>query len=730
MRPRPQPEPRAASRRGARVAETTVMREAGAGARASGGEAPARGAARFAWGAALLAIGALALAWRWAFLARWAASPLADSRIADERAYWDWATYVLAHGARGHHPFFLAPLYPYVLALVRLATGDAMLPVLRVQALWGAAAAVLLADAARRLTRPAIGVAIGLAVAFGAMAVAFDALVLTESLLFFLGALLLWSVARAGGRAPGVADAAAWGALVGLLAEGRATHLVLLVPAAVRLASAGSRVRAWLVMLTACACVTLPGAVRNRAVSGEWIPFTYNLGYNLAVGNHANASGSFATITGTEDLADPSLAGEDGGVEGDGRLFALHRTGRAMTPAESSRWWAERARAWIVAHPLEAARLWARKLVMLWSRHEYPQIENADEMRALAGPLGVPWLGAFAILAALAFAGLASSWRAPAGRFLALALALETAALLPFFVTDRYRHALMPFALLAAALGIDAASRAWRERRVQPAVLLAAALGVALALAPVPHLSRERYAWGLAVDVGERWLHHGGADLAEASFARAAALDAAGAVDWRADTNDSLRRGGGELGRGRALRRLGRLAEAREAFARAAAFAPGSATIREEWASALAATGDVAGATRQYAALGRERPGAEAEMARALACVDAGDPRSAIPAFAAAIAADSSRGEAWGGLVRAQVLAGRGAAALATIEHARAMGWSGDAIDAHEAMALAACGRRDDARRLHDAVPANAWRRSDVLRDVAHVTDSLLARAR
>ena len=99
----------------------------------------------------------LALGWRLLYLARLSGTPLAESLTADSRAYWDWAAFLMRHGPVGKHPFFLAPLYPYVLWPIRAALGDHILPLLVIQAIGGATAVVLLADAARRLTRPSIG---------------------------------------------------------------------------------------------------------------------------------------------------------------------------------------------------------------------------------------------------------------------------------------------------------------------------------------------------------------------------------------------------------------------------------------------------------------------------------------------------------------------------------------------------------------------------------------------
>src|SRR5215510_10189359 len=95
------------------------------------------------WPLALAAIFLLAWIWRVLYLQRVARTVLAGNLIEDARTYWTWSGLLIEHGFLGKNPFFLGPLYPYALALLRLAFGDSIGAVLQVQALWGALAAVL-----------------------------------------------------------------------------------------------------------------------------------------------------------------------------------------------------------------------------------------------------------------------------------------------------------------------------------------------------------------------------------------------------------------------------------------------------------------------------------------------------------------------------------------------------------------------------------------------------------
>src|SRR4029077_11330076 len=89
------------------------------------------------------------------------------------------------------------------IGLVRLIVGSDITRVLTVQMVLGAAACAALADAAYGLTRGAVAAVVaGVIAAFYGMSVFFDGLILSESLLFDLFALLLWLVCTERWRRP------------------------------------------------------------------------------------------------------------------------------------------------------------------------------------------------------------------------------------------------------------------------------------------------------------------------------------------------------------------------------------------------------------------------------------------------------------------------------------------------------------------------------------------------
>ena len=420
-----------------------------------------------AWSFARLLLLGLAAAWRLAYLARLRHTPFAGSLNADARIYWSWSEFVLHHGLWPPAPFYLAPLYPYVLAGWRALGAGGTPQVLAIQALIGAAAVVFLADATARLAGRWPAVAVGVVLALHESTTFFDGLVLPESLMFFLESLLVWFVVRTDWSRTGSGPFAVYGLLVGVLAQGRASNallLALVIPlAGTRHAESARRLRAAALALTTFTVVCLPSAVANYHAGREPIPFTYNLGFNLYVGNNPDADGAWVEVTrGSTPVPLEGSSPVTGGAL-DGRAFLLASQGRRLSPAESSARWAQMAAGFVRSAPARALALAGRKLLLAWTWRELPQIESRKSLARAAGPLGLPVVGTFGCLAILGLSGAAwAARRGAAERWLVRYAGLITLALVPFFVTDRYRHHLLPALAVLAGVAIAEITRAAR----------------------------------------------------------------------------------------------------------------------------------------------------------------------------------------------------------------------------------------------------------------------------
>jgi tetratricopeptide (TPR) repeat protein len=151
-----------------------------------------------------------------------------------------------------------------------------------------------------------------------------------------------------------------------------------------------------------------------------------------------------------------------------------------------------------VKKPVQATRLYVRKVLLVWNRRELPNLVDQQFFApAYSWLYRAPIWPGFAILAPIALAVL---WRAR-GRasLLLLYLATTTAVTAAFFVCDRFRLPLVLGVIPLAALGIDAVVSVASEARsrgasapVHPGTIAMFLAAFALVWLPYPRLQRTQ----------------------------------------------------------------------------------------------------------------------------------------------------------------------------------------------------------------------------------------------
>ncbi|HYN00529.1 MAG TPA: tetratricopeptide repeat protein, partial [Aestuariivirgaceae bacterium] len=192
--------------------------------------------------------------------------------------------------------------------------------------------------------------------------------------------------------------------------------------------------------------------------------------------------------------------------------------GRSLKRSEVSDYWSAKARAYIRDNFGAWLKLIGQKLGNFWNAFEYDDLSVIANLRQQGILLPGPHFG---IVAALALAGLFFSLREfPASRWVAAAIFLHMAAVLPIFVTERYRLAAVPGLLLFAAFGLQAlwqycASGNYRAIATYLGLLLAAAFFVTLP-------RKEPSLWAMeAYNSGRQALEANNLPLAEVHLLRA-----------------------------------------------------------------------------------------------------------------------------------------------------------------------------------------------------------------
>ena len=406
-------------------------------------------------------------------------SPLARAPLNDAETYWDWAGRIASGQLLQHTPFFSAPLYPYLLGLVR-ALGGTLTTTYVLQMLARLATAFLLACVCRRRFGAGVGLlAAGLFLLLQEPA-SFSLRILTTSLQLVLVALtwaaLVWLQAR-----PTVARCLAAGLLLGLMCLADAAALLLVPVVAVWLFWQSSRRtrdagRAALLVVAAGVAIT-PATLHNWHASGDFFLIRSASGLALLQGNQPGSQGVYTPVPGVSILR--SVMHDDAA-----RVYRA-ATGQRPTWQTVDRYFRDQALQYWRPQPLRILPLIARKLYLFLSSQNYGDIyQPASEIAAgqnrflRLAPLPTPWLLAPALV------GLVLLLRRPvvhAPEWLLFAAPLLVVAI--FFFSPRYRAPALP---LGAVLATYAIARALHVRTHRwTTVAVGAALAAGIALGPI-----------------------------------------------------------------------------------------------------------------------------------------------------------------------------------------------------------------------------------------------------
>lgn len=381
--------------------------------------------------------------------------PFLRGPIGDARAYLEWS-HRIPHDWLGlrEGAFYQAPLYPYLLALSRLACGEgSLVAMVWVQITTASIAIALLATVVARSSAWA-GCLAGLLLATFEPAIVLDLSIGKESL---ASSALLVALAAILGASHHWSRYLFVGLLLGLASLLRES-LLLLIPVTLVWLACHTRGRGRAV--AACAAGSLlilgPLAVRNAALGGGWSPTTSQAGPNFYIGNRPGASGGYQPLR-------PGR-GDARFERHDAQELAGAALGTEATPAEASRYWLARGIDFWRTQPLEAASLFAYKVRLTLAPATVTDVEDPRFFRDSSSLLGVlAWLGWRALIP-LALVGVVVGWPTPRVRLASwwtLTIIIGVAA---FFVLERYRLPLAaPAALLAAQLPMIRTAVPWRR---------------------------------------------------------------------------------------------------------------------------------------------------------------------------------------------------------------------------------------------------------------------------
>jgi tetratricopeptide (TPR) repeat protein len=427
---------------------------------------------------ALIGLCLTGLAIRCLILAGYCGTPLAQHPINDARVYWEWAGDIAAGKLVLDHPFFSAPLYPYLLGGLRWLGGQ-LTSVYVLQMLADLAAVVLLGWTCRRR--------FGAGVALGAVALYLLLLEPASAMLRVLASSLhLLLVVAAWAALVYVQERQSWprllaaGAALGLLTVAFAPAILLLPMVAIWLFVLGDRKRESVVKallpIAVAAVIVTPVTLHNWYAGGGLFPVQAGAGITLLQGNHATSNGSYTPIPGVSTSRDR--------MHLDTKNVYQQATGRQPNWADVDRYFRNQAFELWRSQPAKLIRLLALKSYMFVSARNYADIyEPTGEMaeglnpRLRLAPLPLAWFIGPALV------GLVLMLRKP-GHYAPewMFLLVPFAVVVTFFYSPRYRTPAIPIIVVMAAWTF---AQGWQWRRRWP-VLAAAVLALVVGMLQEP----------------------------------------------------------------------------------------------------------------------------------------------------------------------------------------------------------------------------------------------------
>jgi tetratricopeptide (TPR) repeat protein len=436
------------------------------------------GAAQYVFAAALVV--------RLMSLSRLSHSALNLSTGSDMRFYDEWAQRILNGQLTDHRAFYGQPLYAYSLAALYKIFGTGAYVPLLLQAIADAATCALIYKISVVVFRNAdhvikshwVGVAAAATWVFYVPAQAYTVVLMPAAYGVLVFWFVVWQVLDTRGRLTPLRSFLL-ALLVGFAAMAVANLLLLLVLILVAAFTDRSnrrlRWRSIASVFAGAIIGTAPCWLHNCCVARDPVFLSAHSGVNFWVGNNREATG-YPHLPGMR-------AGQAEMLE-DSINIAQASAGRELKRSEISAYWSTRASKDIIADPARWLLLVAKKFAKFWNAFEYDDLNVIQRLRNAGIIFAGPHYG---IVAALAIGGIVFGIaNARASLWLFAAIVLHLTSILPVFVTERYRLAVVPGLLIFAAFGAGAAFENVARSRYRQFAAYVAIVGVAAAFVWAP----------------------------------------------------------------------------------------------------------------------------------------------------------------------------------------------------------------------------------------------------
>ncbi len=467
---------------------------------------------------------AVALIVRMLILSRFAGSPHFLPVTDDMKFYADWAGRILQGKWSDGQAFYGLPGYAYVLAGLFAVGGVNPVLVGIVQVTLEAFTTVLIFKIAKEILADmricespsipnAVAVIASLGWVFYLPAQTFSTILMPSAWLLAAFWGCVWWLVKGEAR-PTMGRWLGFGVFLGLVATMVAT-ILFLIPLFVARIIGWSRSVARLPMrigtvalavaLLFCGVLagTSPAWLHNYFVAHDPVLLSAHGGLNFWMGNNPDA-------TGYPKIPSGLSAGQEGLLR-DSISRAEEAAGRKLKRSEVSKFWSEKANRWVRENRGAWLKLLWVKVRNFWNAFQYDDLSEINLLR----DEGVLTPGiSFGVVAAMGLPGmLIAAWRVPRARWVVAAILLHMCALLPVFITERYRLCAVPGLMIFAAFAVVEIWNTIVQTRWLTVVGLLTAIGASAYFVSLPQ--RDHGMWALGpFNTGLKLLRAGETDRA------------------------------------------------------------------------------------------------------------------------------------------------------------------------------------------------------------------------
>jgi 4-amino-4-deoxy-L-arabinose transferase-like glycosyltransferase len=379
--------------------------------------------------------------------------PFFQDLYSDSKIYNQWAEEIVNEGKLyGERVFFMSPIYPYVLAVIKVFFDDAVFAIRLIQILIGTINVIIMFLIGRNLFTSTVGYITALLSAVYIVFIFYTSTILSETLQLFVVSLLILMLSKN----PKNLNSKKWfiiGVLIGLAALFRANILIFYIPTIIWILFYYRKNNKWIFIRKIIVFFTLglvlpifPATLNNYLASGDFVLISSNGGINFYIGNNKDAIGIYQPPKDFDIFTDLS-----------GERYAEKISGNNLSQSESSSFWYKKGFYYIFNDPLGFFLLQVNKTALFFSPNEYPQsfimdIDFFKEQYSTILKFPLPGFGFILIFSIFGFV-LTLKEKSKYSLLYIFTFCYIIATIL-FFITGRFRIALTPIFISFAAFGI------------------------------------------------------------------------------------------------------------------------------------------------------------------------------------------------------------------------------------------------------------------------------------